>query len=158
MHSLFLFKKLPMSSKYTIALWFSIIVITLSFLSIVVLGRNMDEIVSEETSTFNTSVRVAVFNGCGRSGLAASCADYLRDCGFDVVNGLGANADSFDFMHSAVLVRKGDSSHAESVAGALGSLLVLEQRSSDPYIIEDVAVILGRDWNTLRFAREVDTE
>lgn len=76
-------------------------------------------------------------------------ARKLRDMGFDVVNGLGENADSFDFDISVVVDRKGVRNKAEIVGQALGISVILDQRSDDPYLIEDVTVILGRDWNTL---------
>jgi len=100
------------------------------------------------------TVRVAVFNGCGRPGLAASFAEWLRDYGYDVVNGLGENADAFDYPVSVVVDRSGDSAAARDVAASLGIGVILTQRANDPYLIEDVHVILGRDWNTLKPARE----
>ena len=73
----------------------------------------------------------------------------LRSDGFDVVNGQGGNADSFDFDTSIVVDRRGIQKNAEVVSHALGIEMILEQRSDDPYLIEDVAVILGRDWSSL---------
>lgn len=99
-------------------------------------------------------VKVAVLNGCGREGLAAVFAEKLRSQGFDVVNGLGGNADSFDFEESMVLDRRGQRQRAEKVAKALGIDAVLEQRTDDPYLIEDVVVIIGRDWDSLRITQE----
>ena len=99
-------------------------------------------------------VKVAVLNGCGREGLAAVFAEKLRSQGFDVVNGLGGNADSFDFEESLVLDRRGAHDRAERIADALGIEAVLEQRSDDPYLIEDVVVIIGRDWDSLRITTE----
>jgi len=107
----------------------------------------------------DTSVKVAVLNGCGRSGLAAMFAEKLRAEGFDVVNGFGENADSFDFDVSVVIDRKGGCrDKAETVARALGIEHVIEQRSDDAYMIEEVAVILGRDWNALLSSRGETTD
>ena len=147
-----------MSPKITLLIWASIVVTVLSLISIGVLHRNMEQAGNDEPSVPQGIVRVAVFNGCGRIGLAAVFADHLRNNGFDVVNGLGANADSFEFTRTVIVLRKGDRRNAESVAAALGASLVVEQRSDDPYLIEDVAVVCGRDWNTLKIAREVDAE
>jgi len=78
----------------------------------------------------------------------------LCDMGFDVVNGLGENADSFDFDISVVVDRKGVKNKAVIVGQTLGINVILDQRSSDPYLIEDVTIILGRDWNTLLTPKE----
>jgi hypothetical protein len=94
-------------------------------------------------------VRVAVLNGCGSPGVAAAFVRSLRERGFDVVNGIGGNADSFDFPRSVVVDRRGNRAYADSVARCLGIRTVLSQRSGNPYLIEDIAVVLGRDWNTL---------
>ena len=106
------------------------------------------------TESPDSPVKVAVLNGCGREGLAAVFAEKLRSLEFDVVNGLGGNAGSFDFEESLVLDRRGDSARAEKVADALGINEVLEQKTDDPYLIEDVVVIIGRDWDTLNITRE----
>ena len=129
----------------------SSIITVLSLLSVIILNRTLSktsDITNKKDSV--AVVRIAVFNGCGRAGLAGMFAEKLRDEGFDVVNGMGENADSFDFDITLVVDRKGkDPRKAESVARALGIDDIIIQCSDDPYIIEDVAVILGRDWYTL---------
>ena len=85
-------------------------------------------------------------------------ARKLRNDGFDVVNGQGGNADSFDFDTSVVVDRKGERKNAEIVSQSLGIGIILEQRSDDPYLIEDVVVILGRDWSTLLKTKEETTD
>ena len=126
-------------------------VTVLSLLSIILLNSTISKPADSVNDEFTESkVRIAVFNGCGRSGLAGMFAEILRDEGFDVVNGMGENADSFDFKETLVVDRKGkDPRKAASVAQALGIKDIIIQCSDDPYIIEDVAVILGRDWHTL---------
>ena len=104
------------------------------------------------------AVRVALLNGCGHEGLAARFADALRDRGYDVVNGRGDNADSYDFPVSAVVDRKGDNRGADRIAGDLGISTVIIQLAADPYVIEDYEIILGRDWDTLPLAKEVHQE
>jgi hypothetical protein len=116
----------------------------------------LDRLEHPETKTpadvraVENAVRIAVFNGCGRPGLAATFAVKLREMGYDVVNGLGENADTFDYPASAIVDRSGDTIVAQQVAQSLGIDIVLAQRANDPYLIEDVHVILGRDWNTLK--------
>jgi hypothetical protein len=99
-------------------------------------------------------VRVAVLNGCGRPGIASVFVQKLRKDGMDVVNGLGGNADSFEFDRSVVVDRRGNRKNAEAVAGSLGISLILDQRSESPYLMEDVVVVIGRDWDTLLFPRK----
>ncbi|MHB9030818.1 MAG: LytR C-terminal domain-containing protein, partial [Candidatus Latescibacterota bacterium] len=99
-------------------------------------------------------VRVAVLNGCGRPGIASVFVQKLRKDGMDVVNGLGGNADSFEFDRSVVVDRRGNRENAEAVAGSLGIRHILDQRSESPYLMEDVVVVIGRDWDTLLFPRK----
>ncbi|MBT4483380.1 MAG: LytR C-terminal domain-containing protein [Candidatus Latescibacteria bacterium] len=126
----------------------SLAITIFSLVSLIILNRTHKETFKPDRGE-NYSVRVAVFNGCGRVGLASMFAQKLRSDGFDVVNGQGGNADSFDFETSVVVDRKGVGKKAEAVSKALGIEIILEQRSDDPYLIEDVAVVLGRDWSTL---------
>ena len=134
----------------------SLPVLVLSLGSLFVLDRleRPGNISGTDIRPAGKAVRVAVFNGCGRPGLAASFAEWLRGMGYDVVNGLGENADAFDYPVSAVVNRSGDSIAAQRIAASLGIDIVLEQHANDPYLIEDVHVILGRDWNTLKPVRE----
>jgi hypothetical protein len=99
-------------------------------------------------------VRVAVMNGSGVPGVAASFVRNLRLYGFDVVNGNGENADSFDYRKSVVIDRRGNRAWADSAAHVLGIGAVLSQRSESPYLIEDIVVVLGRDFKTLQSAEE----
>ncbi len=104
------------------------------------------------------SIRISVLNGCGREGLATMFVDIIRNLGYDVVNGQGDNADSFDFDRSVVLDRKSNRRRARKVARELGIDLVIDQYAANPYVIEDIVVILGRDWNTLSVVKEVQSE
>ena len=74
------------------------------------------------------------------------------------MNGQGGNADSFNFSRSVVLDRKGTMSRARKIADDIGIDLVIDQYAANPYVIEDVVVILGRDWNTLSVVKEVQSE
>jgi len=95
-------------------------------------------------------IKVEVLNGCGVNGLARRVSDFLRTEGFDVVNGNGGNAESFGFVESIVVDRVGDISKAEKVAKVLGVGNCLRQVDMDPYRIEEVTVIIGRDYRKLR--------
>jgi len=142
-----------MTARSKIAIFSSLIVILLSLSSLAVLqhgARPHDN----GTETPRVTAKIAVLNGCGRDGIASQFARKLRDMGFDVVNGLGGNADSFDFDISVVVDRRGDREKVQSVAAAAGIETVLDQRSDNPYLVEDLAVIIGRDWNTLSIFRE----
>ena len=99
-------------------------------------------------------IRVALLNGCGREGLAAVFADRLRRRGYDVLNGQGVNADSFDFDRSVVVDRRGNRALANSVSDDLGISLTTIQIASDPYVLEDIVIILGRDWDRLAISGE----
>jgi hypothetical protein len=99
-------------------------------------------------------VRVAVLNGCGRPGIATAFVEKLRKDGMDVVNGWGGNADSFEFDRSVVVDRRGDHKKAARVSASLGIGEILSQRSESPYLLEDVVVVIGRDWDTLLFPKK----
>jgi len=86
-------------------------------------------------------------------------AETLRANGFDVVNGLGGNADSFDYDVSVVVTRKPNSRNKSVlVAESLGITRILEQYSDNQFIMEDVLVILGRDWDTLLTPKEENAD
>jgi len=121
-------------------------------------GKNMGVRNTGSLPDPTLSVRVSVLNGCGRPGLATIFTQKLRKEGFDVVNGVGGNADSFEFDVSVVVDRHGDRKKAEAVAQVLGIGEILDQRTENPYVIEDVVVVIGRDWDTLLFPREGKTD
>jgi len=143
-----------MTKLLRIKVFMSSTVIALSLLSITILyklPKTADTIVEKK---INSNIRIAVMNGCGREGLASMFAQKLRNIGYDVVNGQGGNADSFDFNVSVVLDRKGNKNYAKTVAKDLGIREILDQYSANPYIIEDLVVIIGRDWDTLKISKE----
>jgi len=144
-----------MTKLFKITAFVSVIIIVFSLISIIILYHSLsstDFIVEKKN---NSHIRIAVLNGCGREGLATMFTRNLRNLGYDVVNGWGGNADSFDFDFSVVLNRKGNRKNAEKVADDLGIKEIIDQYSANPYIIEDVVVILGRDWDTLKISKEV---
>lgn len=107
-----------------------------------------------DAEVVDSTIKVAVLNGCGREGLASQVSKQLRALGVDVVNGEGGNADSFDFETSVVIDRRRKKEQAELVARTLGISEILDEYSSNMYIIEDIVVIVGRDWDTLKLAKE----
>ena len=109
-----------MSKAFKITVSAAIVIIILSILSIVVLYEIKPVPRESGEKSIDTSIRIAVLNGCGRKGLAALFTKKLRSKGFDVVNGLGGNADSFDFDVSVVVDRKGDYEKARTVGEAIG--------------------------------------
>jgi hypothetical protein len=95
------------------------------------------------------AVKVEVLNGCGVQGIARRYAEILRRKGFDVVNGNGGNAENFGFLESVVVDRSGDMEKARAVAQALDIRHCVQQIRLDPYRIEEVTVIIGRDFDRL---------
>lgn len=143
-----------MTTSLKAVVWASLAVIIFSLASIIILKKTLEVPVKKAEKLLDSSAKVVVLNGCGRAGLASVFVSKLRELGFDVVNGLGGNADTFDFDISVVVDRKGVRGKAEAVGNALGISTILDQRSDNPYLIEDVTVILGRDWNTLQAVKE----
>jgi hypothetical protein len=86
-------------------------------------------------------IRIQLWNGSGRSGLAAELASYLRDGGFDVLE--VANADRSDYRATLVVNRREYPEPARVVAEFLGTSHVIQQAGSQEMI--DVTVIVGRD-------------
>ena len=129
-------------------------VLCLSLGSLIILNNTQRRQEAKPPVKFDSLVRVAVLNGCGREGLASLCARRLRDEGFDVVNGMGGNADSFDFDVSVVVDRRGDARKVRMIADKAGIKEIINQHSDNPYIIEDIVFIIGRDWDTLSLFRE----
>lgn len=96
-------------------------------------------------------IRVAVLNGCGESQVAGRLTKKMRGLGFDVI--YEGNAENFNFLHSLVVDRRGDLDKARRVAAVLG-LPHLQQVSEDTFRLEEVAVIIGRDYRQVRLLDE----
>ena len=113
-------------------------------------NRKPDEKASGlESSPEQIAARVEVLNGCGARGVAQRYAEFLRRKGFDVVNGNGGNAENFGFVESVVVDRAGNMEKARAVAQVLGIRHCVQQIRLDPYRIEEVTVIIGRDFDRL---------
>jgi len=88
---------------------------------------------------------VVVFNGCGAPGAARTIAEALRADGWDVGNGYGENADSFEYPDTIVIDYVGDRETAERIAQKLGAYMI-QQISHDPDRFGTVGVIVGADY------------
>lgn len=92
-------------------------------------------------------IRVEILNGCGEAGVVDRFARLLRSAGFDVIK--TGNARSFSYIESMVLDRAGRRDYADEVARVLQIRAVIQQIKDDPYRIEDVTLIIGRDHRKL---------
>jgi hypothetical protein len=93
-------------------------------------------------------IRVSVLNGCGVSQVAARMTRKTRGLGLDVIH--EGNADSFGFLQSIVIDRGGDPEKASQVAALLGIPNWIQQISDDTYRLEQVQIIVGRDYKSLK--------
>jgi len=93
-------------------------------------------------------VRVEVLNGCGVPRVAARLTRKARDLGMDVID--EGNAESFSFLQSMVIDRRGDLERARRVAASLGIPNCIQQISDDPSLLADVSIIIGGDYKQLR--------
>lgn len=105
------------------------------------------EEVPRPTFTASRDVKVEVLNGCGVNGLARVVGNRLRETGFDVMT--LDNADRFDYPESIVIDRLGKPNDADLVAEALGITNRIQQIVPDPFRIESVTVIIGRDYGRI---------
>ena len=94
------------------------------------------------------NIRVEILNGCGTGGVANEIGQKLRDFGIDVMT-LG-NAENFNFPETIVIDRMGKIEYAQQVADVLGTPNVIQQKTPDPFRIEEVTVIIGRDYRGLK--------
>ena len=87
-------------------------------------------------------VRVEVFNGGGKEGVAREATGTLREMGFDVV--YYGNAETFTQDSSVVLDRVGQLEAARWAADALGIREVRSAPDSSRFV--EMTVRLGPDW------------
>lgn len=100
-----------------------------------------------EAPQVSQNIRVEILNGCGTGGIATEVGQKLRDFGIDVMT-LG-NAENFNFPETIVIDRLGKIEYARQVAEVLGTPNVIQQKTPDPFRIEEVTVIIGRDYRGL---------
>jgi len=92
-------------------------------------------------------VRVQVLNGCGAPQAAARLTRRARALGLDVID--EGNADSFGFLESMVIDRRGDMTRARLVAELLGIPVCIQQITHHPSFLAEVSVVIGRDHEQL---------
>ena len=100
------------------------------------------------TPELTERVRVSVLNGCGVAQVAARMTRKARGLGLDVIH--VGNADSFGFLQSVVIDRGGDPEKARQVAALLGIPNWIQQISDDTYRLEEVQIIIGKDYKSLK--------
>jgi len=101
----------------------------------------------EPAPAMEGSFRVAVLNGCGDLRVAARMTRKARGLGLDVIH--EGNASSFGYLESIVIDRTGNLERARGVARALGIPHTIQQISDERYRLEEVTVIVGRDYKRL---------
>ena len=92
-------------------------------------------------------IHIEVLNGCGKDGLARQVGDRLRDLGFDVVT--VGNAGTYSYPETLVIDRMGKPEFARRVAELLGVNHPIQQIMPDPFRVEEVTVIVGKDYRRL---------
>lgn len=87
-------------------------------------------------------VRVVVYNGAGKPGIAGEAAQQLIRAGLRVVD--TQNADNFGYKTTQIVVRKGNAMVGDSVRRVLGVGEVSVDESAQD--VTDVVVIIGADY------------
>ena len=98
------------------------------------------------------NIHIEVLNGCGKNGIANEIGQKLRAFGFDVMT--TGNAENFDFAETLVIDRVGKPEYAKQVADLLGTINHFQQKTPDPFRIEEVTVIIGRDYTRLAILKQ----
>lgn len=87
-------------------------------------------------------VRLIVYNGAGKPGIAGEAAQELIRGGFRVVD--TKNADNFKYAQTQIIVQNKDMTAGESVRKLLGTGKIVNQPSDQD--VADVIVIIGKDY------------
>lgn len=87
-------------------------------------------------------MRIILYNGAGKPGIAGVAANALIKAGFQVVS--TSNADKFDYATTQVILYSGDPADAIRIRDILGTGQV--SRKTADQDIADVIVIIGRDY------------
>ena len=94
-----------------------------------------------------SEIHIEVLNGCGENGIAQRIGKQLRAFGFDVIT--IANAPTFNYPETIVIDRVGNPEFARLVAEILGTKNRIQQVIPDPFRIEEVTIVVGRDYKRL---------
>ncbi|MBN1299465.1 MAG: LCP family protein [Actinobacteria bacterium] len=102
-------------------------------------GITIDNAIVKKTS-------VAIYNGCGVSGVAADFRDYIRNYNFNIY-GL-ANAENFEFEQTVLIYKSGKKENADQISRLLYSYDIEEYSSQWEYYDSsaDIVIILGKDY------------
>ena len=93
------------------------------------------------------TIRVEVLNGCGVPQVAARLTRRVRSLGLDVIH--EGNAESFGFLPTIVIDRRGDLAKARHVAAVLGVPHCIQQIAEDAFRLADVTVVIGSDFKRM---------
>lgn len=93
------------------------------------------------------TIRVEILNGCGVPQAAARLTRRVRSLGLDVIH--EGNAESFGFLPTIVIDRRGDLTKARRVAALLGVPNCIQQIAEDAFRLADVTVVIGRDFTRM---------
>ncbi len=109
-------------------------------------AQMVDEIIRGVDRTKNSTVKVAVQNGCGLPGAADYVASILRGYGFDVVS--VGNAERFDYTETKILAPKGKQDVQSGIVKCLKAAASEVKAYTSDEIPEDadVLVIIGKDF------------
>ena len=103
---------------------------------------------SQATAVPIPFTRVSILNGCGDPGVAARMRERAQSLGLDVIE--EGNADSFGYLETIAIDRYGDIEKARQVASLLGIPYYIQQISNDEYRLEDIRIIVGKDYRKLQ--------
>lgn len=130
-------------------IWFSGLFVALAAaIGLVVLNTPIKVGSSKQKAPPLNNIHVEVLNGCGINGVAGRVGQHLRSLGFDVM--AIDNAEAFTYPESIVVDRAGKPEYARHVAVALGIENTIQQINPDLFRLEEVTVIVGRDYRRLK--------
>ena len=92
-------------------------------------------------------ITVEIHNGCGIPKLANLYTEFLRSEGFDVID--SRNANNFDYTKTQILHHQGDKARALSLSKTMKIDESLITKKKTPYLIHDLTLILGCDYQQL---------
>ncbi|MBC8312549.1 MAG: LytR C-terminal domain-containing protein [Candidatus Marinimicrobia bacterium] len=92
-------------------------------------------------------ITVEIHNGCGIPKLAILYTEFLRSEGFDVID--SRNADNFEYTKTQILHHQGDKARAISLGKTMTVDETLITAEKSPYLIHDLTLILGSDYQQL---------
>ena len=104
--------------------------------------------VKQPVVTAEHKIQIEILNGCGKSGIARSFENYLKEAGFDVVNTdnyVVKGKVTWNVPQSMVIDMVGKPEQARAVARALGISDTNVLSENRPEAFWDVRVVIGLD-------------